>query len=160
MAGACPCGSGAAYADCCRRFHRGEAEPPDAERLMRARFAAFACVEPAFLWRTLDAEHEDRGRPERESVRDLERTCRRLHCRELVVLDREEPDAQGVARVLFVARLSDRQRDASFVELSDFRHDGAGWRYWRGELIPARAVEAPERLTIESFRRLLAGEGG
>ena len=49
----CPCGSGRAYGACCGRFHGGE-EPPDAEALMRSRFAAFARGEYEYLWRTLD----------------------------------------------------------------------------------------------------------
>ena len=39
---ACPCGSGAAYAACCRPLHTGEARAATAEQLMRSRFSAFA----------------------------------------------------------------------------------------------------------------------
>ncbi|GAA4649885.1 YchJ family protein [Kistimonas scapharcae] len=38
----CPCGTGAAYDDCCARFHRGEARPETAEQLMRSRYSAWA----------------------------------------------------------------------------------------------------------------------
>ena len=37
----CPCGLPADYAACCGRFHAGEAAP-DAERLMRSRYSAYA----------------------------------------------------------------------------------------------------------------------
>lgn len=37
---ACPCGTGRPLADCCGRFHAGEAAP-DAERLMRSRYSAY-----------------------------------------------------------------------------------------------------------------------
>jgi SEC-C motif-containing protein len=36
----CPCGRPLDYADCCGRWHRGEAAP-DAESLMRSRYSAY-----------------------------------------------------------------------------------------------------------------------
>lgn len=41
---ACPCGTGAAYAACCGRYHDGGALPlqaPTAEALMRSRYSAY-----------------------------------------------------------------------------------------------------------------------
>ncbi|MER6689841.1 YchJ family metal-binding protein [Streptomyces minutiscleroticus] len=49
---ACPCGSGGTYAQCCGRFHRGEAAAPTAEALMRSRYSAFAERDEAYLLRT------------------------------------------------------------------------------------------------------------
>ena len=37
----CPCGAAAIYAQCCGRWHAGEAAP-DAEKLMRSRYVAYA----------------------------------------------------------------------------------------------------------------------
>ncbi|MFE3258591.1 YchJ family protein [Nocardia sp. NPDC059091] len=48
----CPCGLPAAYADCCGRFHRGEADASTAEQLMRSRFSAFAVRDEAYLLRS------------------------------------------------------------------------------------------------------------
>ncbi|MEO7262236.1 MAG: YchJ family metal-binding protein [Jatrophihabitantaceae bacterium] len=48
----CPCGFGEAYNACCGRYHRGEAQPPTAETLMRARYSAFACSDEQFLAET------------------------------------------------------------------------------------------------------------
>ncbi|MFC8041506.1 YchJ family protein [Paenarthrobacter sp. NPDC057355] len=50
--GACPCLSGEQYSDCCGRFHRGEAEAPTAEQLMRSRYSAFVVLDPGYLIRT------------------------------------------------------------------------------------------------------------
>ncbi len=47
----CPCGSGTSYDDCCGRLHRG-ADAETAEELMRARYAAFALGDDAYLFRT------------------------------------------------------------------------------------------------------------
>ena len=48
----CPCGRPQEYDACCGRFHRGEADAPTAERLMRSRYSAFAVGDAAYLLRT------------------------------------------------------------------------------------------------------------
>jgi SEC-C motif domain protein len=48
----CPCGSGRPYDLCCGPFHRGEADAPTAEALMRSRYCAFARGDAAYLLRT------------------------------------------------------------------------------------------------------------
>jgi SEC-C motif-containing protein len=48
----CPCSSGEAYDACCGPLHRGEAEAPTAERLMRSRFSAFALGDESYLLRS------------------------------------------------------------------------------------------------------------
>jgi SEC-C motif-containing protein len=50
--GNCACLSGEQYADCCGRFHRGDAEAPTAEQLMRSRYSAFVVGDAAYLLRT------------------------------------------------------------------------------------------------------------
>ncbi len=47
----CPCGSGASYAECCGRLHRGEAAQT-AEQLMRSRYSAFVVGDETYLFRT------------------------------------------------------------------------------------------------------------
>ncbi|MEV1332967.1 YchJ family protein [Micromonospora costi] len=49
---ACPCGSGQPYAQCCGPLHRGAADAPTAEALMRSRFSAFAVGDAAYLLRS------------------------------------------------------------------------------------------------------------
>lgn len=45
----CPCGSAEPYDACCGRYHRGDAQPPTAVTLMRARYTAFARGDEPFL---------------------------------------------------------------------------------------------------------------
>ncbi|WP_062290513.1 YchJ family protein [Demequina phytophila] len=52
MAAACPCGSGAPYAECCRPYLRGEADAPTAEALMRSRYTAYVRRDADYLTRT------------------------------------------------------------------------------------------------------------
>lgn len=124
---------------------------------MRSRFAAFAKKEAAYLYRTLHAEHEDRAVDEATMVKLLRATASEHRYAGLAILDRAGPDADGVAQVLFLARVFHRSTDRSFVELSDFAHDGVGWRYWRGKSSPVGAVQGdPMSLRIPTFESLVA----
>jgi SEC-C motif-containing protein len=137
----CPCGSGRDYASCCEPFHAGD-EPPDAESLMRSRFAAFVRGEHAYLFRTLHHDHEDHA-PGEEALRaQLAKNAKRTRYDALRVLDRDGPDADGIARVLFHVTMRIDGRDASFAELSSFAHDGTGWRYVGGVTRACRADRA------------------
>ena len=104
---------------------------------MRSRFSAFALQNAAYLLRTLHPTHPDRQRPEAEVLRDLLRAARAFEYRGLAILDEVAPDAEGRAQVEFRAQVIDRGRDRSFIERSDFFHDGTGWRYLSGKLRPS-----------------------
>ena len=157
----CPCRSGRPYKACCGPYHRGEREAPDAEALMRSRFAAFAKKEAEYLWRTLHPDHEDRRRDKAEVMRSIRATASELRYAGLAILDRRGPDEDGIAQVLFLARLFQGSSERSFVELSDFAHDGEGWRYLRGELRGIGALRGdPTALRIASFAAHLASSGG
>lgn len=149
----CPCGRPSTYARCCGVFHRGEAEAPDAESLMRSRYSAFARGEVEYLWRTLHESHADRAMPEAAVLRGLRESARTQRFMGLSVLDAAPPDTDGVARVLFHAKIFVKGRDHSFAECSDFLHDGRGWRYVRGEMRAVRDGSALRDTTIEMFLR-------
>ncbi len=152
----CPCHSGRTYDGCCAPYHRGEREAPDATALMRSRYAAFALGEAEYLLRTLDEHHADRALPRAELLRSLRGARERLRYPSLAILDSRQ--GEGNAEVLFAAGILERGKDQSFVELSDFSHDGAGWRYASGILVPlAELGRAPEGLTIDAFLAIAGG---
>ncbi|MFO0554922.1 MAG: YchJ family metal-binding protein [Polyangiaceae bacterium] len=130
--GPCPCQSSRPYGECCKPYHDG-AEPPDAERLMRSRFTAFAIGDVAYLARTLDPEHADRAVGDDALLEALRRSCRENRYMGLTICEVEELDPE-LAAVRFVARVFRKGRDVSFEERSLFRRTESGWRYWRGEL--------------------------
>lgn len=135
MSRPCPCGSGASYNDCCEPYHRG-AEPPDAERLMRSRFSAFAKGDAAYLWRTLHPDHDDRATGDEAALRRQVTAQRgKVVYRALTILDVTPPDEDGAATVTFHADVRARGKDASFTERSTFVHDGTGWRYLCGVMV-------------------------
>jgi SEC-C motif-containing protein len=127
----CPCGSGERYSTCCKPLHRGEREAIDAPALMRSRFSAFALGEVEYLWKTLAPEHEDRSRPKDEVLRSLKASASTFRYQRLAILETQPPDEHGIARVRFRAGVFHKGRDVSFEELSEFVHDGTGWRYLR-----------------------------
>jgi SEC-C motif domain protein len=148
----CPCSSGLRYAACCAPFHKGAQEAPTPTALMRSRYSAFALKQVDSLWRTLHPEHPDRQRPEEEVKRELRQVVNAQRYPGLTVLDAAGPGEEGLAQVLFLARVFEKGRDLSFVERSDFRHDGTGWRYLSGELRrPSELPVPPERLTLATF---------
>ena len=133
-------------------MHRGQAEATCAEALMRSRYAAFAAKEAEYLWRTLHPDHEDRSSAKSDVIASVRAACGANRYMGLDVIDREAPDAQGIARVLFAAKVFSKGSDRSFVELSEFAHDGEGWRYLRGDGAHPSELGDRTTLSIASFR--------
>src|SRR6187431_2086502 len=104
----CPCSSGKRYTDCCKPLHKGQREAATAGELMRSRYSAFALKELGYLWRTLHPDHPDRSRPEAEVLRGLRATTSALKYPGLSVLGEQPPGEDGVARVLFLARIFEK----------------------------------------------------
>lgn len=151
----CPCGAGRSYRACCAPCHLGDREAPDAVALMRSRYAAFAVGDAAYLWNTLHMGHVDRGRDRDEVIRELKATMHQHRYRGLKILDSLQ--GGGSASVLFLAQIFKAGADRSFVELSDFLHDGEGWRYLHGVAVPRARLRVPtESLTVAEFSSLTA----
>jgi len=119
--GACPCGRGPRYADCCGRFHAGplHLQAPDPESLMRSRYSAFALDLRDYLLATWHPEH----RP--DAIEPPEPGLKWLG---LEVKDAREtgPD-QG--EVTFVARSKVGGRAHRLTERSGFVRVGGRWLY-------------------------------
>lgn len=148
----CPCFSIVPYKDCCEPFHKGVREAPTPTAMMRSRFAAYGAKDYGYLWRTMDASHEYRAASESNFIaaaRDASMSRRYLG---LTIYDQRPADTTGLAKVLFHARVFDRGSDVSFVECSDFVHDGKGWRYLMCTATPPR-TDGFDR-TIDKFLTL------
>lgn len=119
---------------------------------MRSRYAAYAKREIPYLLRTLHPSHEDRAIPEAQLLRLLAEAAREQRYMGLAILDRRGPDEGGIAEVLFHARVFQRGKDCSFVERSEFAHDGTGWRYLRGDTLSVSKLAGdPQTLTLATF---------
>jgi SEC-C motif-containing protein len=148
---ACPCCSSAAYADCCAPYHEGVREAPDPTALMRSRFAAFALKHVDYLWRTLHRDHDDRARPEALVLKEIRDACVANRYLALRILDARGTDPRAPAKVLFAAKVFFRGRDLSFLECSDFAHDGTGWRYVTGQGVSCPFDTVDPAMTIDAF---------
>ncbi len=154
----CPCTSGKTYGSCCHPFHKGESDPQDAPTLVRARYAAFALGEIEFLWSTLHPQNADRDRGRDQVLVALRVASNAYRYMGLTLLDArgEAADPDGVARVLYVARIFQRGRDVSFVERAEFLRDGGGMRYVGGKSIDLAKVPGDvAALTLDSSEALL-----
>jgi SEC-C motif domain protein len=121
---------------------------------MRSRYAAYAKKEIPYLLKTLHPSHEDRALPEAKLLGLLAEAAREQRYMGLAILDRRAPDEGGIAEVLFHVRVFQRGKDFSFVERSEFAHDGTGWRYLRGDTVPVNKIAGdPRALTLATFPR-------
>jgi SEC-C motif-containing protein len=125
----------------------GEREAPTPEALVRARFAAFARADAAYLWRTLHSEHEDRAESNEAALVALRNAAQSHRYMRLTILDARENE------VLFVAGVYEKGQDRSFVELSEFGREDGAWRYLSGIARPAAELGDLQRLRIEGFPR-------
>lgn len=130
----CPCGglpAGTPYADCCGRFHNGNALPDSAEHLMRSRYCAYALQNDAWLRATW---HPTTRPAEMEAAPQLKWLG-------LQVLAHHVQDATH-AEVEFVARYKENGRAGHLHERSRFvrvrlREDQPlCWLYLDGDLLP------------------------
>jgi SEC-C motif-containing protein len=116
----CPCGGGD-YASCCRPYHDG-APAPDAERLMRARYSAYALGGMQFVF---DTWHAD-TRPLREEL------AQDPAIKWLGLEVRRHVPGESEATVEFVARSKTGGRAQRLHEISRFVRDGGRWFYIDG----------------------------
>lgn len=122
----CPCGRAARYADCCGRYHAGtlHLQAPDAEALMRSRYAAYVLDLTHYLLATW---HPD-TRPT-----TIEPNAPGLKWLGLEVRRSERVDDDH-ATVSFVARSKLGGRAHRLQETSRFVREGGRWYYVDGEL--------------------------
>ena len=122
---ACPCGTGAAYAACCCRWHHGPQRllAPTAEALMRSRYAAYALGRHDYLLDTWHPATRPRAiEPDPPGLRWLGLQVRRC-----------TPDTAGHATVEFVARSKLGGRAHRLHETSRFERIEGRWLYVDGQ---------------------------
>jgi SEC-C motif domain protein len=124
MKNACPCYSGKVYTDCCQPLHNGT-PAPDAERLMRSRYSAYALKLPEYILHTW---HQD-TQPKSLTQEDLGG----IKWLKLQVLSYEQPDAD-TAFVKFVATFqTGNQKKEQLTEYSRFSRESGQWLYIDGQ---------------------------
>ncbi|HYF58444.1 MAG TPA: YchJ family metal-binding protein [Burkholderiaceae bacterium] len=125
----CPCGRGAGYGACCGRWHAGPTRlgAPDAETLMRSRYAAYALGLHDYL---LDTWHPS-SRPPAVAPDAPGTVWLGLEVRA------HRPDGPDRATVEFVARCRVAGRGLRLHETSRFVLERGRWWYVDGDLVEA-----------------------
>lgn len=123
----CPCGSEAAYAACCARWHHGpqRLRAPDAAALMRSRYSAFVLDELQYL---LDTWHPD-TRPAALEPNPPGLKWLGLQVRAHAVQDADRATVEFVARSRLHGRASRLHETSRFVRGAD-----GIWRYLDGDI--------------------------
>ncbi|WP_205676831.1 YchJ family protein [Arthrobacter crystallopoietes] len=117
----CPCQSGQEYAECCGRFHRGDAAAGTAEELMRSRYSAFAVGAEDYLLQTWYSE----TRPTAVEL-DPKQKWTGLE----ILGTRKGGPQDKMGTVEFTARFRQDGADHEHHEVSTFvRDDGGSWVY-------------------------------
>lgn len=119
----CPCG-GNDYAACCGRFLDAGAIAPDAERLMRSRYTAYALCREDYL----RATWHERTRPAGLSLQADGHKWLGLTIKRHTPLDADH------AEVEFVARYKVGGRAFRLHETSRFVRENGRWLYVDGDL--------------------------
>lgn len=138
----CPCGSGAALAECCGPLIDGQQQAESAEQLMRARYTAHVLCNMDFILRT----HHPATRTDIDESATA-RWARESEWTGLEIMSVEEEDNR--ARIEFMARYrdADRQRHAHH-EMGLFEKYHGQW-YFRDAEVP----------NVKQFRREVPKQG-
>ncbi|MBN1578493.1 MAG: YchJ family protein [Chitinispirillaceae bacterium] len=126
----CPCGSRLSYADCCEPFISGAALAPTAEKLMRARYSAYAKTAVDFIIATMI--EEKRKECDEKAIRTWSELST-WHKLEIVTTEKGSPDdTEGV--VEFIAHFSEDGIRKNYHEKGTFRKVNGAWLYLDGEI--------------------------
>ncbi|MBX3040388.1 MAG: hypothetical protein KF789_06730 [Bdellovibrionaceae bacterium] len=121
----CPCGLAKTYEDCCGVFHRGDAEAPSAELLMRSRYSAFAMKNGEYLRETTDPQTTHLFDHEAQDKWAEQATFSRLEILKAV-------ENGNKATVEFKAHYRMDDQDHVHHEVSKFRQQAGSWYFRQG----------------------------
>jgi SEC-C motif-containing protein len=126
----CPCGSQLEYTACCEPYLSGAAPAPTAEKLMRARYTAYAKTAVDFIITTTIAQK--RKECDEKAIRDwsVNSTWQKL---EIVATEKGSPD-DTVGTVEFIAHFTERDVEKTYHEKGTFQKVDGAWFYVDGEI--------------------------
>ncbi len=132
----CPCGSGAAYSDCCEPIITGVRPAETAEKLMRARYSAHVGVQMDFIFETTHPDHrtgyDHKGTREWAEGADWQG---------LEIVDTKnggQDDAAG--EVEFIARFLDKGVLREHHENAQFKRDKGRWFFVDGAMVKPKPI--------------------
>lgn len=126
----CPCGSQVAYADCCEPIITESIQAPTAEKLMRARYSAYAKTAVSFIFSS--TVEEKRSECDEKAIRSWSENST-WHKLEILSTEKgTEKDEEG--QVEFVAHFSEGGIRKNYHEKGLFKKVDGSWQYVDGEI--------------------------
>jgi len=126
----CPCGSQATYATCCEPYITGAAPAPTAEKLMRARYSAYAKTAVDFILSS--TVEEKRKECDEKAIKSWSQLST-WHKLEIVSTDKgTSSDSEGT--VEFIAHFTEGGIKKNYHEKGIFKKIGDHWFYVDGEI--------------------------
>lgn len=138
----CPCGSSLAYDNCCGPLHKGKAEAPTAEALMRSRYSAYVKQEIEYIEKTHKREDGDTLSIEETRKWAAESTWLGL---EIVSTEKGGPQ-DSTGKVEFIARYIQHGLKEEFREIAEFKKENGSWLYEKGTVVPTTVVRAQPKI--------------
>jgi SEC-C motif-containing protein len=132
----CPCGSNAAYDECCRQLIKGERSAVAAEQVMRSRYSAYVRKEIDYLFTSLHPDH--RSDFDAKGTRTWAEGSEWHNLEILETSGGEAEDSEG--RVEFIASYTEKGVKKEHHELAMFKKEEGTWYFVNGKIVPARQV--------------------
>ena len=132
----CPCGSSAAYTDCCQPIISGERSAETVEQLMRARYSAYTNAEIDFLFNTTHPDH--RKGYDHTGTKEWAENSEWLGL-EVISTSQGGPD-DTVGEVEFIARFREKESPNEHHELGHFRQENGRWYFTNGTMVKPKPV--------------------
>lgn len=136
----CPCGSQNKFSECCEPVINGTVPAQTAEKLMRARYSAYATTAVDFiLTSTID---EKRNECDEKAIRTWSEQST-WHKLEILSTEKGEPeDSEGM--VEFIAHFTEGGVKKSYHEKGTFKKIDGLWLYVDGEIQKPKPYKRPE----------------
>lgn len=132
----CPCGSGAAFQDCCEQIITGARCAETAEQLMRARYSAYATGATDFIFETTDPDHRQgfdhagtKAWAENSDWLGLE-----------IIGTRQGGPEDTEGDVEFIARFREQGAVRTHHECGHFRRKNGRWYFVEGIMVKPKPI--------------------
>lgn len=127
----CPCGSGAAYSECCEPVIRGTRPAETAEQLMRARYSAHVAVEVDFLFESTHPGH--RTGYDHKGTKEWAENAEWQGLQ--IIATRKGGAGDTTGEVEFIARFRENGMQREHHECGQFKREGGAWFFTEGTMV-------------------------
>ena len=127
----CYCGNNKSYAECCEPYLSGKMPAPTAEKLMRARYSAYASGQVDFVYETMSEAAREGF--DRDAAKEWSQKSEWKGIEILTTEDGGEKDEFGM--VEFVAHYTSEGTELAHHEVSEFKKIDGKWFFIEGRLV-------------------------